>query len=138
MRPSSILWFERLYLAAIVVGILNSLLAWESFAETQAALGMGFVVATLVISNGISLLLWYLVARRGSVVAKWVLVVLFALGVASLLFTLVMGTYPSGAVGVIGAVGWLLQAAAVMFLFRQDAALWFDGDDATDVEETFR
>jgi hypothetical protein len=49
----------------------------------------------------------------------------------------VMGTYPVGMIGAIGAIGWLLQAAAVVFLFRPDASAWF-GDDDVDAEETFK
>jgi hypothetical protein len=71
-RPQSIVWFERLYLGAMAIGILNSIVNWSAMQERIAAtpnsamLPSWFVPATMAIGLLITLVLWYFVARRGA------------------------------------------------------------------------
>lgn len=131
MRPQSILLFERLYLASLAIGIANFVFSFDQAVSmvqndpelSELGLGSGFVIATSAFSFFISLLLWYLIARRASSIAKWILVVLTALGFVFMLFD------PSNYGGVAGAVTWIttiLQLVALVFLFRGDARAWFD------------
>ncbi|UZK70369.1 hypothetical protein OKW76_04805 [Sphingomonas sp. S1-29] len=135
MRPVSIVRFEQAYLAALLLGVLNILLSWDMLSAAYSAdpnaavLGTGFLIGSLAVSYGISLLLWFLTARKASSIAKWFLVVLFAFGVLSLLYSLAMGSWDGGLTGLFGVVGLLLQAVAVYFLFRPDARAWFATDD---------
>lgn len=134
-RPVSIVWFERCYLGALAVGVVNSALSWnaalDKMAENPAMadLGESFGRNTLIFGTlfgiAISLLLWYFAARRGAAVAKWIITVFFVLGVLSLGFSAAMRTIPEGISGMIGVVAFVLNAIAVWHLFRPDAEAWF-------------
>ncbi len=94
----------------------------NSSASQLGLAGPGFPFAILGMTMAISLLLWWLASRRASNAARWILAVLAAFGLVSLLLSL--GDLPMlhmlSAV-LINAV----QIAAVWFLFRPDAAAWF-------------
>ena len=130
-RPYSIVQFERFYLAALVIGLVNSALNWgvvqAQFASNPAAqpFGPGVFVALVGLGILIPLLLWYFVAHRASVVAKWILVLLFVLGAAALGRSIVAGNFPGGLRGILGAATLVLQAVAVWVLFRPDTKPWF-------------
>ncbi|WP_315760404.1 hypothetical protein [Sphingomonas sp. Y38-1Y] len=140
MRPPSIIWFERLFLAALLIGLVNSTLVYGQLGAAGGAqpLGAGVLIFSIGIGLVINVALWYFVARRASNAARWILVVLFVLGLASLLFSVAMGTFPPGAAGALGALGWVLQTASIVMLFRRDAAAWFRGSRVDDLDETFR
>lgn len=135
-RPVSIVWFERCYLGALVIGLLNAVLRWPEMMAAAAnqpnadQLGASFVPTVLIVSLlagfGISLLLWYFAARRGAVVAKWIITIFFVIGLLSIGFSVVTGSFPTGIGGVIAVVVEVLQAIAVWQLFRPDAEAWFD------------
>ncbi|UVO54167.1 hypothetical protein [Sphingomonas sp. SUN039] len=144
-RPQSIVWFERLYLGAAAVGILNSVVNWSAMQERIAAtpnsamLPSWFVPATMGVGLLITLLLWFFVARRGSVVAKWIVTVLFVIGLIGVP-TLITGV-SSGLITPLQAafslVTFAMNAAAVVMLFRPDAKPWFGGAGRTDLTDTF-
>lgn len=138
-RPQSIIWFERFYLGALALGLLNTMLNWSVIQQqlgTSAASSIlpgWFMPAILGIAFAINLLLWYLVARRRSVVAKWFVTVLFIIGLFGLL-GLVRGQVP-GRIVPFTILNYLLNAAAVVMLFRPDTKRWFAGK--RDLGETF-
>lgn len=142
VRPVSIVWFERCYLGALVIGLINTALRWPEMMAAGAnqpnagQLPANFVpmVAgiSLVLGLGISLLLWYFAARRRAVVAKWIIAIFFVIGLLSIGFTVMTGTFPKGLAGVIGVVVEVLQAIAVWQLFRPDAEAWFDNKHPVD------
>lgn len=134
MRPSSIVRFDRLYLASIAVGLVGNILEWPltmaRLAENPDTAAMGStatVAAGGMIAAGIliALLLWFLIARRGSNVAKWILVVFTVFAVGSLAIGFSTGAVILDAGGILRLVAVALQTAAVVFLFRPDAAVWF-------------
>lgn len=140
MRPQSIVTFERCYLGAWLIGLVNAALNWNTMMASLdanpgvAALGpsltTGIAIGTIVISAVITLLLWYYVARQGAVVAKWIVVVFFAIGLLSYLRGVLAGTMALGLTAVIGLVVVVLQGVAVWMLFRPDAKLWFERNAA--------
>ena len=141
MRPQSIVNFERCYLGAIALGVVNNVLNWQNAQEQVRAAGAGvlpswYLPVTLVVGIAISLLLWYFTAKRASTVAKWILTVIVALGVLGSAFAFVSGTAPKGLAGIVAIVVMVLQVVAVYLLFRSDAKRWFDGKG--DLENTFR
>ena len=143
-RPASIIWFERAYLAAVFVGIGNTLLQWPMLtARVEATpggamLGPWFLPGSIVIGLAISLLLWFFAARKGAVVAKWIVTVFFAISVVSLptLFATVRQGLISPAMTVAPIIAFALHAVAVWMLFRPDAKPWFSRD-STDLKDTF-
>jgi hypothetical protein len=137
-RPHSILLFERLYLAAWAIGLISTIVTWQASQEMVmrnpaiAQIGPGFLYATTAVRLLLPLLLWYLVARRASVVAKWLLVGLFAIGVLGLGWAVAMGTIRLNTGSAVTALVFALQAAAVAMLFRADATAWFARTDEAD------
>ncbi|MCL9982208.1 MAG: hypothetical protein NBV60_03520 [Erythrobacter sp.] len=139
MRPQSITMFDRLFLGSTALGLLNTAISFDSTMELiqsdpatagTSMAGPGFVIASAAVGVAISLLLWFLVARKASNVAKWILTVLTVLGAAMLPFSL-------GTLGLVTAIFssilTVMQLAGIYFLFRPDAKAWFDhGPDGMD------
>ena len=80
-RPKSIVDFERVYIAALALGFLNAFLSGEapdhgSQDALRAFLFVAFMVILSAIVIALALLLLWLIARRASVVARWLYVVL--------------------------------------------------------------
>jgi hypothetical protein len=142
IRPQSIVWFERCFLGAIGIGLMNSALSLSKIQEAVAAtpgagaLPGGFLIGTMVVGIVINLLLWYFAARRGSNVAKWIIIVFFVLGLLSVSRTFVSGVAPP-TMNVLAYVALALQAAGVYLLFRPDAKAWFAGRRDDDLTQTF-
>lgn len=126
MRPQSIVWFERLYLASVCLGILTLALNYDLIEMRAVATGGAGTSAWVgaVIGVCINLLFWFFIARRASNIAKWILVVMTAVGIVgmiAMLSTLLM--YGPLYTALTGAVT-LLQLVAMVFLFRRDAVDW--------------
>lgn len=142
-RPSSIVAFERLYLASIAVTVLNFALFWSSKREAvmasaqiqaQPALAklvmpIFFITVALVVL--VSLLFWWLVARQGSVVGKWLVIVTESLGVLvqiPALLALLGGRANPVASVATELLATLLAVAGAAMLLRGDAQPWFARD----------
>jgi hypothetical protein len=145
VRPGSIARFELLYLIAIVVGIANSLLSLDGTLRaleansTIAALGVGkgVLLGAIALNVAIDLLLWFLVARRASNVAKWVLVVLAGFSLTDLPALLSRIASHSITTIIVLAI-LLLKVLAISFLFHADARDWLGkGKDNPVDPETF-
>lgn len=143
-RPQSIIWFERLWLALIVIGLVNAALRWSTMQEmiaqqpNSAALPSWFLPLTLGGGVLINILFWYSIARRGSNVARWIYVVLIGIGVLGTIFGAVMGTLFLDPVnGAIGLFNTGLSLACSWLIFRPDTRSWFAGARSTDLTDTF-
>ncbi|MGY4398318.1 hypothetical protein ACVWZA_003524 [Sphingomonas sp. UYAg733] len=128
-RPASIVNFERAYLAAFAIGVVNTILSWsttkELIASQEAIIGTWILPLSTAISFGITLLLWYFVARQGSVVAKWIATVLIGLAVFFLVISVLRGAFELNLRGIFQLVSTALQAFAISLLFRPDTKVWF-------------
>ncbi len=140
MRPESIVNFERFYVAGIVVGLINTVVSWNDMQAEVASdaavahMGTGVLVATVGFTFLIQLLFWYLIARRASNIAKWIMIVLFVVG---LLFIIPMlfGSIPvsGGTIGLLFTLAiTALQGYAIYFLFKPDAVAWLKGEGPVD------
>lgn len=127
--------FERCYLGAVAIGLVNIAVAWKTtmarLAEQPAAAQLGpafaqsMLIGTTVLSIAISLLLWYFTARKASVVTKWIVTAFFVLGVMGYFVSALQGTMEHGIGGILVAITWIVNAAAVWQLFKPDSKLWF-------------
>lgn len=139
MRPASIQWFERIYFATLAIGLINLLVHYGTLRDVMGNNGgtMGLVMVSFLAGIAISLLFWYLVARRASNIAKWFLVVLVVIGLVGLPGGFAM----TGTLGVayvaIGALSTLLQAVATGLLFTPESRRWFASKGAPAGPETF-
>ena len=143
MRPNSIVNFERVVLLGILIGIVNTWLSWGkmlAMAQAQAAaqgsamqIGPGFLIGTQVVCIAIFLLLLWLIARKGSPIAKWIYVVLAVIG-------LVLRRRSGSARPRRSApFRWssrssqhLLTLVSLWFLFQPDAKAWFSARTPVD------
>jgi hypothetical protein len=129
--------FERLFLGSLVLGALNVVLGYGDAADQMAndpgaqqlGLGSGFFVGITVASFVVYLVLWFLIARQASAIAKWILVVFVVLGVVFALPAL-GGTW--GVTLVLSLVIHALELLALVYLFRPDAKAWLGGTSPAD------
>ncbi len=131
VRPKSIAWFERFYLASVLVGAVNSAMTWAETAgsaeaaQAQAMLGQWFLPLAFVFIYTLWLLLWYFTARAGSVFAKWTVVVFYLFALLGFASSLAVGAPPAGIPLTLTIASLLLTTISVWFLFRPDAKPWF-------------
>lgn len=146
MRPQSINNFSRFYLGAVAVWLINLVTGWnramgimQQNPQFRAQPEMMQIVPVLMGGMSalvlfLSLLMWWLVTYKRSSVAKWILVVFYAVATLSLPLSLmswqVNGALATGLV----VIGWLLQTAAIVMLFRKDSNEWFGVSDNDEPE----
>ena len=132
MRPKSIAMFERVFLASLVIALINSVLSWDDMTAAlarepaAAGFGNGLLVASIALSLLVPLVLWYFIARRASRIAKWILVILTVANFA--VFVDQIGTNPGGVTMMLGTAVLVLQIYAVWHLFKADAVAWLAGE----------
>jgi len=130
MKPMSIRRFDLFYLASIALSVVTYVLSYGPMvASVQARtvvagmqLGAGTVIATMVLSVGLSLLLWFFASQRRAVVAKWIIVAFFVLGLTGIP-GLIAGEWTL--LKTLSALNLLLEAVAIFYLFQPDAKAWF-------------
>ena len=135
MRPASIVNFERVVLLSIILGIVNTILIWDRLTAAMAVTGMGsnFVITVQAITVALYLVLIWFISRRASNVARWIYVVLAAIGLGFGLMGVgqvqaLYGTIPL----VITIAQYALAIASLWLLFRSDANAWFRGERPAD------
>lgn len=125
-KPKSIIVFNKLNLAATLMGIANTLVhysALRSLAISKEASPAGPLLGIIFV--GLSyLIFWFFIFRRGSRAAKWLFVAVTAIAVGmipqSLGEVIAMGI----PYAVIDGASFVLQLAAATMLFRNDARDW--------------
>ena len=136
MKPKSMRLFDLFYLGAIALSIAATAIFFDRMTQAiagEAALaGLSGNPGTLVwigtgLSAGISLILWFLVSRLRSVIAKWVLVVLVGLGLFIAMPGLFAGMGEGNPTAFVNAAIHLLEVMAAFMLFRRDAKEWLAG-----------
>lgn len=127
MRPASIRWFERVYLGTLVVGLLNLLVHYNTIRVNLGTSSgqMGFIFISFMAGILISLLFWFLIARRASNLAKWFLVGLTVIGLLGLPGSFEMADTLGAAYIGIGVLCTVLQALAIGLLFTAESRRWF-------------
>ena len=134
VRPKSIIQFERVLLAMVAMVLIGSAIFWDRTVAAFTAEGYGFtyIVARLVIGTGIYVLIWFFVARKASVVAKWALVVLAAVNLLSVALRVSVGRFILDLSGVLSIVALAMLLYSAWLLFRPDANAWFRGERPID------
>jgi hypothetical protein len=126
MRPTSILYFERLSLLSIFAGIAFAIVSWQDGIVADRVAGFGPAFMPLLQGAGLAflLLLIFLISRKASIVAKWVLAALFVLG-AVYIAPQLPAELGKGLIGLLLLTQLAIQVAAVYFLFTPEARDWF-------------
>mgnify|MGYP001096355641 CR=1 FL=1 len=125
-KPKSIILFNRLNLAATLVGILNifahyALLRNLAISNGASPAGPILGVFFLIISY---LIFWFFIYRRGSNIAKWLFVAMTVISVAMIPFNLREVVAVGVAYTAIDGIAFVLQIAAAAMLFPSDAKAW--------------
>lgn len=126
LRPQSIIRFEQFYLASTALTILLQLLNFagligpDALKETNSEL----VLVLVAISYALAFVIWFLIARRASNIAKWFFVVITLLGLIGTVPMLAALLSTDVAYALCFAVVTVLNLIALAFLFRRDAAQW--------------
>ena len=119
-RPSSIVWFERIMIATLVLGIINSWLIWPRLVALR---GPAFAFTIDLFTLAVMLALTLFVSRRGSSIAKWILIALAVLGLPIFLKHLAAGELEG--VPLITAIQTVGQIVAYALLFTSASRQWF-------------
>ncbi|HEY5721721.1 MAG TPA: hypothetical protein VIT45_05315 [Allosphingosinicella sp.] len=122
-RPESIAWFERLYIGSLLVSMAIIVMGWDSTGQIPLL----YLIPALFLGLVLPVILILLVSRRRSRVAKWVLIALFAIGLASN----VAGYNPNGdlRLDLAALVITAMQMLALALLFTAPARAWLAGKD---------
>lgn len=141
VRPKSIIWFERLFIASLLLFMFRTGWNWvaaNSAGHESADWWINFNLAQLLLiafSLSLNLILWYFIARRASNIAKWILVAITALGFAVLVgFAPALVRAGMGALAISPLITHSLVALSILFLFQKDSRRWFR--EKSDFRET--
>ena len=139
MRPQSIQLFEKAFSVSLAISLIAVVLSWNQtvlqFDARIPGSGAALAATAVAISFGLFVLLWWLIARRASNFAKWVLVVLTAIGVFFFVSSLAAQTTPKSLDFAISALTNLLGVYAVWLLFKPDAATWLQSGGANEPDD---
>jgi uncharacterized membrane protein YfcA len=130
MRPRSIILFERLLFLALTMDLVNNLTSWPRLSKGLDARGVSPHPAAILImclaSPLVGIIFWYFTARRGNVVAKWLLTIFVGASVVGFVGTAFRGVeHESVTLFGVAAVAELLKVVAASRLFTADAKSWF-------------
>ena len=139
VRPGSILWFERLLLASIVIRPIYLIGRWEDLTlRAGQAFPVGLLIALAALTILIPLILGWLVARRASRVAAWLVEIWIVAGLLIYASSMVpmglhwdMLMHPAFAIAV-------LSLAAGIALLLPESRRWLAGRPGfADLERDF-
>lgn len=140
MRPRSIVYFERLvYLGLALIAVQTWLDLDRAGATADLARG-GWLVPLLglLFTIAVNWLLVWLIAYRASRIAKWIFILLCALG--TIIFLIALAAHPGAlrasgdAALVVELAVYVLDAIEIWLLFRPDSRDWFAGRRPVDPE----
>jgi len=120
MRPHTVATFERIVFVTLILGLLQSYLAWDRATRMASIV---FLLTVQIFTFGWIGGLTLLVARRRSNVSQWILIVMFAIGLQPFVRMIAQGTTLGSiwisvlqTVGQLFACGLLLTASARSWL----------------------
>ena len=121
--PKHIKYFEWTWLGSLSLGIIVSALSYSEIVGAGMEIVFGFIQ---FITLGVMLLLILLISRKRNNIAKWILVVLFGLGIVFYIPQL-SSLFNKGFAGVLSSLQVLAQCVGIYFLFTQESRDWFRG-----------
>ena len=124
MKPKAIFWFEGLLLPAIVIDLINNMVSFDPGTTNPFAVPRWVALLLFAVPSLIGLLFWYFIARRRSVVARWLFVGLVSLGALGFVATL-SRPYLGTTMWAVAAFNELLKIGAAVCLLLPSAGPWF-------------
>lgn len=123
MRPKTIVYFEMIMIAALILRASKFVAEWDGMIRIA---GIPLAILAVVFNLGWILVLTLLVSRRRSKVAIWISIALFAVSLPFLFTTVSKGVF--AAAGLIPVVQALAQLVAYRLLFTPSAKMWLAGE----------
>ncbi len=117
--PSSIKYFEWVFLGSLIIGSTVSILTYSTRA------GISGNDALLYALTGIDLFLVILVSRRRSNIARWILVAMVVMGTPFYFSNLVI-YLTMGLIGVMSSIQLVAQYGSICLLFTADSRQWLE------------
>src|ERR1700719_4769192 len=116
--PSNVARFEQLMYATLVIGLFNSVLTWNQSVAQARNLGGAYSVLfiQIFVFAFIMMFIW-LIARRRKNWARWVLLVLFVLGIPAAVRLMGQWFRLEPVVGFLNLVQALVQVIALVLIF---------------------
>ena len=127
--PSNVARFEILFYTSVVLGVLTFLLDAKHVSQ-KAEASFLFIGIVLVLTFGLLVLLVWLSARRRKNWARWVVFIVFLLGLVPFLFSLPEMFTSSMLRGSVATVQMILQSVAIYLVFTGNAKPWFEKQPA--------
>ena len=115
-KPNHIKYFERAWLISLAIGVVISALSSQGMGITAAL--MQTIVFVILLINIL------LISRKRSNIAKWVLIVMFVLGLP-MYVPLLSILLSAGFVGVLSLLQLTVQLVGFYFLFTHQSRQWF-------------
>jgi hypothetical protein len=125
-RPASIVWYERLSLAAIAISLASVAANPALIAVSYRLYSMGYVIL-LVGLYAVQLLWIWLIARKRQNWARWISLVFIIFGILGAILDFDVRFRLGAASAIVSYVGFGVLTVAVALLFRSDAGRWFAG-----------
>jgi len=131
-RPTSIIWFERIMLGTLALGIIQGWLKWPALA------GVAEPAFLLIVQAGVLTFLTaltLLVSRRRSKIAKWILIALAVIGLPITVMHYFQGKYLG--VPLIGLLQTVGQLFAYGLLFTNQSRQWLKWRESNHLNRVF-
>lgn len=119
--PKHIGLFEKLSLGSLLIGVV---VATATYKQMSLVADPFFIALIQIIVLGSTLLLILLISRKRSKVAKWILVMLWALGLVRYIPQLA-NFLDQGYVGILSICQLVMQAVGIYLLFTPESKKWF-------------
>jgi hypothetical protein len=121
-RPPAIMLFEIVFTTAISVSIIHVLIGWAEISSEMLGNYRLIFAILLILTYGLLMSLCLLVSRRRSVIAKWLLLAIFAYIVLTMLRSIAGGRIPVLTPTTVTQLS--LDVLALSFLFTPTAQRW--------------
>ena len=119
--PNHIKYFEWTWLGSLALGIIVAGVTYSALIPSGGAFFIRFVQFSVF---AVVLLLILLTSRKRSKIARWTLVVFFALGLVFYIPQLAT-FFEMGFAGVLSSIQVLAQCVGLYFLFTEESRNWF-------------
>jgi hypothetical protein len=123
-RPSSIIWFERLAWAALLVTAAMMVANWTTLAKYYNKYPTAYPIM-LVVSFPIQLFWIWLIARRRKNWARWISLVVMVIGIPNAILDYDKLYWSNLAAEIAWYLAYAIWLVAISMLFRRDARDWF-------------
>jgi hypothetical protein len=123
-RPTSIVWYERLAWASLVIGLASAAANPAAFAKYYNQYSTSYLIVIACVYVGQLLWIW-LIARKRQNWARWISLIVVVIGIPQAFLDIGERVEINAVAAIVFYLGFLILTVAVFQLFRSDAREWF-------------